>query len=313
MLMNYDVSTLWSEGYQVVRGFYSDAEMAIIRQELDKHRKCGRNPSLDDARELLSIVFNKEFLSLAQQVISDDDVVVFSDVAVNAIDRFDSFGWHKDNIDRFCASGQDWSEGYYPIVRFGIYLDDYTTASQGLGVQVGSHRGVLYNNPGVPVKTRPGDIVFWPLTTTHTANTPRFFWSKDSAPVLPFKIESNVGGVVQRLCYKGIRTLARIPGMTTPRNDTRQAIFLTIGRRSDVLARYIAYLLHREYYYKANVGLKVCDPLRFISSRGYKVFDPGVFLSQISVDDLMKDFSEGAIRTLDAKLTSLSRNILGAI
>lgn len=162
-------------------------------------------------------------------------------------------GWHKDNRmpDRYMFSAPDW-DGRYPLIRLGIYMQDHTDHSGGLGVRVGSHEpsrigrwlsrelpfvgkrvrlaalsrlANLYGRP-ISVPTRVGDVVAWNLRTTHSGNAVRL----RGAPriKLPPGIED------------------RVPrALRVEEERERVACFMTFARPGDHLSRYVEYLKTR--------------------------------------------------------------------
>lgn len=188
------------------------------------------------------VVFGEKVQSLASEILGDQ-YCSLPDYSFNAIDFWASFGWHKDSVDRYDPDGPDWETSCYPIIRFGIYLGDYSLRTGSLGIQKGSNFRPAYANFGVNVKARPGDVVIWPLTTTHTANSPGFSVCPNTALTPPVNLK------IARALTNKLGNFANAKRLGTQESlQNRQVLFFTLGKPGPLLARYVSYLLHRAYF-----------------------------------------------------------------
>ena len=230
------------DGYSLCQGVLSDSVVGALRSELSEYSGLGRNPYIYESEIIQSVVFGSEVQNLAAQILGEK-YIFLPDYSLNAVDFWSAFGWHKDSVDRYDINGTDWDEPNFPIIRFGIYLGDYSSKTGSLGIQKASNKGPLYANAGINVKSKPGDIVIWPLTTTHTANSPSFKFSPSSALRPPINTK-----IVRALTNK-LGNLANRTEIGIQKNlPNRQVLFFTVAKPGAHLARYMSYLLHREYF-----------------------------------------------------------------
>ena len=232
----------YRDGYALVKDVLPVSIITDLQLELDEFAKIGKNPYVYESSVVQSVVFGEKIKSLASTILGDR-YFYLPDYSFNAIDFWASFGWHKDSVDRYDPDGTDWETSWYPIIRFGIYLGDYSASSGSLGIQIGSNSGPTYANSGVNVKTRPGDVVIWPLTTTHTANSPSFSVRPNTALTPPLNLK------IARALTNKLGNLANAKRLGIQESlQNRQVLFFTLGKPGPYLARYISYLLHRDYF-----------------------------------------------------------------
>jgi hypothetical protein len=136
-------------------------------------------------------------------------------------------GYHRDNVDRDFNSGPDW-EGEYPIIRFGLYMQDHTKYSGGLKVQRGTHKKPT--GESIILDINIGDLVVWNLKTRHSGNAIRL------------KLLSNLP-----IDYLE----KRVPDfLKKDESKERVACFFTFGLKGKHLDRYVS-----EYLSKAKAAL----------------------------------------------------------
>lgn len=246
-----DVARFWKDGFIVLKGVFSreriDAAREHIRAILEaegrtagKTKVCTRD--LLSYPELAGFLYDPVVVGVVRRILGAPPVY-FGDSSFQM--GRGARGWHRDNriCDRFDHVGLDW-DGDYPLIRIGIYLQDHTKHSGGLGIRVGSHRASWVAKPPVPrflrrratllqgrpihVGTEPGDLVVWTLRTTHTGNSVRprpLPWLK-----LPTGIED------------------KLPEWLSVEDEReRMAMFASFAAHSDHLNRYIDYLKTRDY------------------------------------------------------------------
>lgn len=159
------VSHFWSHGYVSFPGVFSREEALQIRAEGLAHR--------DHPGDLLSHPSLAWFLS-DPRVLSKVEAILgarpvyYGDSSCSIDGR--SRGFHKDNADRHDPKAPDW-RGPYPVLRVGLYLQDYRRASGGIKFRKGSH-DVCSDRVGrvVYMGTQPGDLVIWNQRTSHSGN-----------------------------------------------------------------------------------------------------------------------------------------------
>jgi|TARA_B110000211_G_C13974021_1_gene506296 hypothetical protein len=230
------------DGYSLCQGVLSDSVVGALRSELSEYSRLGRNPYIYESEIIQSVVFGSAVQNLATQILGKK-YIFLPDYSLNAVDFWSAFGWHKDSVDRYDINGADWDDPNFPIIRFGIYLGDYSSKTGSLGIQKASNKGPLYANAGINVKSKPGDVVIWPLTTTHTANSPSFKFSPNSALSPPINTK-----IVRALTNK-LGILANRTEIGLQENlPNRQVLFFSVAKPGPHLARYMSYLVHREYF-----------------------------------------------------------------
>ena len=232
----------YSDGYSLCRKILNKSVIDSLSLELSKFARLGRNPYIYESEVIQSVVFGREIQKLSAQILGDR-YIYLPDYSFNALNFWSAFGWHKDSVDRYDMNGPDWDSNEFPIIRFGIYLGDYTLNTGSLGIQKGSNKGVLYANSGINVKTMPGDIVVWPLTTTHTANSPAFKLFPKTA-LTPLINSKTIRGFVNKLGNFVNKTEIGLQKNL----PNRQVLFFTVAKPGPHLARYMSYLIHREYF-----------------------------------------------------------------
>lgn len=190
------------EGYVLVRDVFSSAEIRGFRRKAREGRSWRgdllSNPWFCD------LVLDHRILEIAHALLGDTPVY-FGDSAV-------AFGprprqYHKDNVDRDDGEGPDW-KGEYPLIQFGLYLQDYLHYSGGLCVRVGSHNRASHEGQEAYVASAQGDVVVWNLRSSHTG-------------------------------------MGTNPANPSPSPGERIALFMTFGLPSQHLERFIASLKTR--------------------------------------------------------------------
>lgn len=247
-----DNEKLRRDGYTVIKGVFSQEEIACLRNAITAQFKedqaCkltfldgGCNYARGDLlskKRLWRVLLDERILAIARTILAERPVY-FGDSSYQIGVEWGKTGhkgghWHKDNrrCDRSDPNGLDWQE-YYPLIRFGIYLQDHARHSGALAVKVGSHlkAGVQEGTP-VFVDTEIGDVAVWNLRTTHAGESVRFrFW--------PYKKFS-------------AKWEWRMPiWLCVPQDEPRMAMFFTFGINDDHTHRYINECRSREDWMKA--------------------------------------------------------------
>jgi hypothetical protein len=230
-------------GYVIIPGFLGASEVDRAKAELASFHAMGRNPYLAEVPDIADTIFSDRMLEVAADLL-DAEPMSFPDHVCQS--KGGGFGYHKDSVDRWEPSGPDWAAQPYPMIRFGLYFEDFRDRSGSLAIQPGSHRGVEYARRAINVKTQPGDLVAWYFTTTHAANSPSPRWSPKRAPRVPL----NRNRVSRVVCSTSRSVTESSFGrhLVQPYSDTRRVLFFPYAARSRIVARYLSYLLHRNYY-----------------------------------------------------------------
>lgn len=272
--MNAIQQAIYKQGYFVEKGLLTEEVMTALKSELGRFKKMDRDPSLKESSFLQSVVFHQSISKVLHSILGKK-LIYTQDYSLNALNFWSTFGWHKDCLDRHNEQGEDWRTKHYPIVRVGIYLGDYSNKTGSLGLQPYSHRGTQYANPGINVKTKPGDVIFWLLTTTHSANSPSFKWmpSKAIAPLF-----NNRPWLA--LCNKLGKLVNCLPTLLQQPLDDRQVVFFTVGSPDDRLAAYLSYLLHRKYFSSSILESKATEDFPLPPESQYLNLQP--FISDIN-------------------------------
>jgi hypothetical protein len=230
-------------GYVIIPGFLGASEVDRAKAELASFHAMGRNPYLAEVPDIADTIFSDRMLEVAADLL-DAEPMSFPDHVCQS--KGGGFGYHKDSVDRWDPSGADWAAQPYPMIRFGLYFEDFRDRSGSLAIQPGSHRGVEYARRAINVKTQPGDLVAWYFTTTHAANSPSLTWAPTHAPRVPFNRNR-----VSRWTCTGSRSVTESSfgrHLVQPYSDTRRVLFFPYAVKSRIVARYLSLLVHRTYY-----------------------------------------------------------------
>jgi hypothetical protein len=233
---------IYKDGFYVSKNLLDTQTMQLLRSELDRYRELNKNPLLSDSEKLRSILFGDKIKNVLHSILGNK-LVYCQGYSFNALDFWSMFKWHKDSIDLSKNNVKDWSPLNYPIISGGIYLGDYSKNSGSLGVQPNSHTSSTHSKLGINLKTKPGDVIFWPLTTTHTANSPSFRWNPNRAytPLLN-------NNFFLTICHRIGGFINKTPFLIQPQLIKRQVVFFTVGAPSLELAEYLSYSIHRPYF-----------------------------------------------------------------
>jgi hypothetical protein len=222
---NVDVDGFWKNGWTIVRGVYSPADIKRLRDAAYWSRKNFGGDLLANPR-LREVLTDGNLVEIARQILGDDKIVYAGDSAftINRMQR----GFHKDNADRVDPNAPDWN-GRYTILRFGMYLQDHYRHTGGLNLRHQSHNTPdLSVGKNIYVRTRVGDVAVWSLRTSHSGNGTLLKFPKSSAP-LP-------------------RHHNKFPKwLVTAKDGDRIALFAALGLDDAHMARYVDYLKTRKY------------------------------------------------------------------
>jgi hypothetical protein len=205
-LTQEELAKFEKDGYLLLRNVFSSKEaegfISSIRKLREELFPANRPPTMRYFKEspfnfpeLENVGFDNRVLDIAKSILGDS-AVFFGDgsISMGGIER----GFHRDCINRFNLLGPDW-DAPYPIIRMGIYLDDFSVKSGGLKIIPGSHRPKLnflrkmllsllgrqiriFSRPfdwirrclsvfqgGYNIPSRPGDVIVWHFRLLHSA------------------------------------------------------------------------------------------------------------------------------------------------
>jgi hypothetical protein len=243
---NVDRTKYQRDGYLHIKAAFSLSEVAEYRDKLTS--TLSHMTTEIPTGDLLCNQFTAEFIQggrlieIAQTLLGGKPQY-FGDSSCMVYDQDHAVcSFHKDNSDRHDANAPDW-RGDYPLLRFGLYLQDHSRSGGGLMLRAGSHKSVLKNrklevlNEEVIgwlngrtryLPTEIGDLVVWNLRTTH-AGMGRYIRGPIRRPItertqqiFPKFVQSNVAG-------------------------RRLALFATFGLAGSKLDRYLENLKMRSY------------------------------------------------------------------
>jgi hypothetical protein len=291
-----NVPKFWDQGYLIIRDVFSRAEVEEFRRRAFASRQWPGD--LLSHPHLRQALLDDRILNIAARILGDTPVY-YGDSGCNFGQQ--SFGFHKDNVDRQNVDAPDWN-GRYTQIRFGLYLQDHAWHSGGLRVIPKSHNAV--SNPGakpVNVRTRLGDLVVWNLRTDHAG----------AAMMLRFLpwVYVEIPEWARRKLMEGSRTpgcrylvpLAEPVSMRVPRvllaseGPERAALFFSMGREDAHLERYLTYLKTRAYaielWKNSEYGPDVGEAVR---GKDIKVIDMGEEIRrQLAAGDTSLGVNEG--------------------
>lgn len=221
-----DVDGFWSDGYTIVKGVYTPAEIQSYREAARASE--GWNGDLLSNPRLRSVLTDGRMALVARKILGTDEVMYAGDSSYTI--NSGSHNWHKDNTDREDPNGPDWTQGRYTMLRFGVYLQDHSRHSAGLNLRRGSHLTTeLMAGKNVYVATAVGDLAVWSMSISHagTATKLLFPWWIDPEPDMDGK-------------YPRWWIPAKSEG-------DRMALFVALGPDDAHHARYNEYLKTRTY------------------------------------------------------------------
>ena len=115
------------------------------------------------------IFFCDEVLDVVRTLLESRDLLYFGDSSVQFGEG--GRGFHKDNVNRYDGSHNDW-RGDYGLLRCGLYMQDHVIHSGGLKVRLCSHNYPNHLEGQIAdVATAFGDLAIWSKRLTHSGNT----------------------------------------------------------------------------------------------------------------------------------------------
>ena len=190
-----------SDGYIVLKSIYSKKYISNLRNHminLSKKDKDKYEILLDE--HVQSLLLNEKLIEITKEILNTNKLLYYSDSnVVNHIDPFKNInGFHND------ARGENQNISYeeeYPIIRIGIYFEDYKDYSGGLKIKKKSHKYFIFNfrriladslrlfrivfsktrynlkslklGKSINLELEQGDVVIWNLRTHHCGTSRR--------------------------------------------------------------------------------------------------------------------------------------------
>lgn len=161
-----DIEKFRRDGYNVISGAYSAAEVQTFRDAISEAQGPSRDLLSRDV--LRGFITDGKIAAVARTILGSDDLVYAGDSSFTRGNQ--QHGFHKDNADRDDPKAPDWQSDY-TILRFGLYLQDHARHTGGLNLRVGSHNFVnLTQGENRYIRAEIGDLLVWSLRTTHSGN-----------------------------------------------------------------------------------------------------------------------------------------------
>lgn len=245
--MKVDTEKFARDGYLHFPGVFSAEEVQNFREFL-----VGSVPKTEGATaldvdlltrpETESFINDGRVLGVARQLLNDTPVYFGDSSAMRYPQTAMVSTFHKDNSDRHDYLAPDWQDEY-PLIRFGVYLQDHRKQGGGLLVRAGSHRTVAKSrlhevfreevSGWLSGKTRylfagAGDLIVWNMRLTH-AGMGRFLKGPIKRPLT----ERN-----QKLVPEFMQAAV---------GEDRLAMFASFGKQHPLFDRYLESLKMRKY------------------------------------------------------------------
>jgi hypothetical protein len=246
----FDLSTLPAaarffdeHGWVLLKRVFSAEEIEQFRRDVVASRLAGDRGDLLSNPRLSRVVLDDRLIDLARGLLGDQPTYYGDSSWYSSETHPFDLGFHKDNADKFNASGPDWA-AKYPLVRMAIYLQDHESFSGGVALRDRSHH-TTDCGVGQPfaAPTAKGDVVVWSFRTSHSglASRPRLF----SNLFVPLTVQ-NLLTVRRR---PGEKPKFRPPPLLfrPMEHPERLALFVSLGVDGSTLRRYVEYLKTRRF------------------------------------------------------------------
>ena len=179
-------------GFIVLKSVFADSKIKELRDKFIKLSSTDDEILLDEnAQDLL---LDKDIIKKIKILLNSEKIWYYSDSSIK--NYFNPFtaknGFHND--ERFASDEIPYKEEY-PIIRAGIYFEDYKNFSGGLKIRDGSHKHFCFNlraklenivrllkifmgksrydisaiklGKKINLQLEEGDVVIWNLRTQH--------------------------------------------------------------------------------------------------------------------------------------------------
>lgn len=273
-----------TDGYIVLKSVFTKEYIASIRQKMINlsNKDMLKYEILSD-KDVQKIILNKELIKSIKQILNANNLLYYSDSSVvNHIDPFKNRnGFHID------ARGEDQNISYdeeYPIIRVGVYFEDYKNFSGGLKVKKKSHKYFIFNfrrimadtlrvlkilftksryglsslklGKSINLELEQGDVVIWNLRTHHCGTSRRL-------------------KLFPKICLQPFleRILPKILFLPTQYEQNRCSMFATFAKKDLSNKNIAGYLLKKTNFEKLNQVKLNSDLLKKINGLGCELPD----------------------------------------
>lgn len=228
-----EVEQFWQQGYLHLRDIFTSAEVERWRaRALDDTAHVDELMTDEVLRE---IVLHPHINAIARDILGAKPVYYGASSIRKGV--IGGTGWHKDNTDRYDAKAPDWQIERYPVLAYGVYMQDHDGLPEGLEIREGSHRHAdITTGRRVSPPFRKGDLIIWTQRTTHSANS------------------EILKGIGHRVMPNGLlwRALVRLPqgvrkAITRRHPETRITAIAAVSTSHPLLDRHLTYLQQRTY------------------------------------------------------------------
>ena len=184
-----------SNGFIVVKSFFKQEYIKSLRDKMIQlsYKNHETSEILLD-KDVQNLLLNKKLIKIVKEVLNTNEIMYYSDSSINNHpDPFKSKnGFHNDarNEDSKIPFDQE-----YPIVRVGIYFENFKDFSGGLKIKKGSHKTFCFTTrtfiestkellkffdsnsryqvkhlklcKSINLELEEGDVIIWNLRTHH--------------------------------------------------------------------------------------------------------------------------------------------------
>ena len=188
-------------GYLVIKSIFNKEYISKLRKRIiDLSYKDMEKYEILLDEDIQNILLNKKLITTIKEILDCNNILYYSDSSiVNHVNPFKNRnGFHND------ARGEDQNKPYeqeYPILRVGIYFEDYKNYSGGLKIKKKSHKYFIFNfrriladalrlfkilftktryslaslklGKSINLELEQGDVVIWNLRTHHCGTSRR--------------------------------------------------------------------------------------------------------------------------------------------
>jgi len=190
-----------TNGYVIIKSIFTQEHIANLRKKMiELSHEDPEDYELLLDKEIQNLLLNEKLINNIKQILNSNQLLYFSDSSiVNHKEPFKNRnGYHND------ARAEDPKIPYeqeYPIIRVGIYFENFKDYSGGLKMKKKSHKYFIFNfrriladtrrlikilltktrysfnslklGKGVNLELEQGDIVVWNLRTHHCGTSRR--------------------------------------------------------------------------------------------------------------------------------------------
>ena len=245
MLNEKEINRFWDLGYLHLKNIFNEKEINSYRDYILQNLSDENNIK-EIKSDLLSdkffndLLLDDRILGIVNSLLGSTPVY-FGDSNWTILNNDATGTYHSDNVDRY-RNGPDWEDKKYPIIRYGLYLQDHKNNGGGIILGGKSHKKfiknkyirniyqeiiALFNGNFKYMDSQIGDLIIWNLKTTHSANGQFFKFFKKP---ISYKISKFIPNFLKSKSTKN-----------------RIMISATFAKEGISLNRYIDHLKKRKY------------------------------------------------------------------